>query len=391
MPTGIELSAGIVVGAAKPIDAKFGPYASTAAALADIPAALRYKGLTVGIETSGQVAEYWFRGGTADADFVLKNPTSSFITGSGVASMQVVTALPSSPSPTTFYIVIPSGAATASAVTLGNVSLLSGSGSGGGGGGGGDTLDGGGGDATFSPASLTSLALWLDATSGLYSATSGGSLVTANGAAIGRWEDRSTNARHFTQSTVNSRPVLASASLNGKNTITFDGTDDFLDGLYTRSYPAQTLFVVFSVAASKGGVGIFAESLSGVTDQANYLAARQNLLQVGSTANASVTGLSVRDITLGTFAIGTFTHTGTQIINYLNGTAGVAAADTFPAANYEVVRARLGGRINGNGSIVTGSNLAGSIAEVIAYDRLLDTAERQQVESYLGTKWGIAL
>ena len=72
MPTGIELSAGIVVGAAKPIDAKFGPYASTAAALADIGPALRYKGLTIGIESGSAVVEYWFRDGTTNADFVEK-------------------------------------------------------------------------------------------------------------------------------------------------------------------------------------------------------------------------------------------------------------------------------------------------------------------------------
>ena len=72
MPTGIELSAGIVVGAAKPIDAKFGPYASTAAALADITSALRYKGLTIGIESGSAVVEYWFRDGTTNADFVEK-------------------------------------------------------------------------------------------------------------------------------------------------------------------------------------------------------------------------------------------------------------------------------------------------------------------------------
>ena len=310
----------------------------------------------------------------------LASSLAAKITGSGVADMQVVTALPSSPSPTTFYIVIPTGATTASAVTLGSVSLFTGTGGDGG---------GGGGEPTWTPASLTSLALWLDATTGLYDSTSGGALVTTPGSTIGRWEDRSTNARHFTQSTVNSRPVLASS--NGKSTVTFDGTDDFLDGLYTRSYPAQSLFVVFSIASSKTQAGIFAESITGATDQANYLAATQKALQVGATANGSATLLSPQNITLSSFAIGTYTHTGTQIINYLNGTAAAAAADTFPSANYEVVRARLGGRINSNGTNTTGQNLSGSIAEVIAYDRLLTTAERQEVEAYLGTKWGISL
>jgi hypothetical protein len=76
MPTGIELSAGVVVGAARPLDAKYGPYATTTAALADIPAATRYKGLTVGIESSGAVTEYWFRDGVADANFVEKTTAS---------------------------------------------------------------------------------------------------------------------------------------------------------------------------------------------------------------------------------------------------------------------------------------------------------------------------
>jgi len=73
MPSGIQLSAGIVVGVNKPIDAKYGPYASVAAALADIGATLRYKGLTVGIETNGSVSEYWFKDGTTNANFVEKS------------------------------------------------------------------------------------------------------------------------------------------------------------------------------------------------------------------------------------------------------------------------------------------------------------------------------
>ena len=72
MPTGIELSAGIVVGAARAIDAKYGPYSSVSAALADIGSALRYKGLTIGIESGSAVVEYWFRDGTTNADFVEK-------------------------------------------------------------------------------------------------------------------------------------------------------------------------------------------------------------------------------------------------------------------------------------------------------------------------------
>lgn len=73
MPTGIELSSGVVVGQPKPLEAKYGPYLSVSAALSDVPVALRFKGLTIGIiQAGGAVKEYWFENGTTNADFVEK-------------------------------------------------------------------------------------------------------------------------------------------------------------------------------------------------------------------------------------------------------------------------------------------------------------------------------
>jgi hypothetical protein len=70
--SGIQLSAGIVVGVNKPVDGKYGPYPDLATAKADIGVTLRYLGLTVGIETGGVVEEYWWESGTADADLIAK-------------------------------------------------------------------------------------------------------------------------------------------------------------------------------------------------------------------------------------------------------------------------------------------------------------------------------
>jgi hypothetical protein len=74
MPTGIPLSGSVLVGTQKPVDAKFGPYGTTAEALADISSGYRYVGLTIGIRPAGgAVAEYWFKNGILDTDFVLKS------------------------------------------------------------------------------------------------------------------------------------------------------------------------------------------------------------------------------------------------------------------------------------------------------------------------------
>lgn len=73
MPTGIQVSGSILVGTQKPTDARYGPYASTSAALSDLTPVYRYKGLTVGIETGGVITEYWFNDGIQDTDFVVKS------------------------------------------------------------------------------------------------------------------------------------------------------------------------------------------------------------------------------------------------------------------------------------------------------------------------------
>lgn len=85
--SGIELSAPIVVGVNKPVDAKYGPYASVAAALADIPLTMRYIGLTVGIDDSAtELKEYWFKAGVTNADLVIKNAGSGAVGGSVTVS-----------------------------------------------------------------------------------------------------------------------------------------------------------------------------------------------------------------------------------------------------------------------------------------------------------------
>ena len=80
------------------------------------------------------------------------------------------------------------------------------------------------------PSSIAGLELWLDASdsSTLYDATSGGSLVTADGE-VARWEDKSGNNRHATQSTSSGRPIRRVSVQGGKDALDFDGWDDALN------------------------------------------------------------------------------------------------------------------------------------------------------------------
>lgn len=66
--------------AAKPTDARYGPYNNVAAAKSAIPETYRYKGLTVGVLNSGVVEEYWWANGVTDPDLVQKTATGN-VTG----------------------------------------------------------------------------------------------------------------------------------------------------------------------------------------------------------------------------------------------------------------------------------------------------------------------
>jgi hypothetical protein len=61
----------------------------------------------------------------------------------------------------------------------------------------------------------------------LWDATSGGSLVAADGQ-IARVDDVSGNGHHMTQGTSSARPVRKVAARNGLDVARFDGSDDFL-------------------------------------------------------------------------------------------------------------------------------------------------------------------
>lgn len=56
----------------KPGDYKTGPFSSTSEALTSLPAAVRYKGLTVIIIENNVAVEYWFKNGTSDVDLIKK-------------------------------------------------------------------------------------------------------------------------------------------------------------------------------------------------------------------------------------------------------------------------------------------------------------------------------
>lgn len=99
--------------------------------------------------------------------------------------------------------------------------------------------------------------LHLDATIGIYDAAENGNLVTADGAAIARWEDQSGNNHHFVQSILNNRPVLKTSIQNNKNVIRFNGNNrlsNFHDDLNLK-FNNLTIFIVYRKLSGGDFVG----------------------------------------------------------------------------------------------------------------------------------------
>jgi hypothetical protein len=80
----LELPFGIKVLDDTPLDALYGPYADTAAAIAAIPQAIRYDGLTVQITGTGEY--HWLAADLSDTGLVVKGGGGSLTNGSGTTA-----------------------------------------------------------------------------------------------------------------------------------------------------------------------------------------------------------------------------------------------------------------------------------------------------------------
>jgi hypothetical protein len=230
------------------------------------------------------------------------------------------------------------------------------------------------------------LQLHLDAAdpSTLFNATTGGSLVAADGA-VARWEDKSGNGRHATQATSDSRPLRKNAVQNGLGVLRFDGGNDWLN-LPTnfRWWPTGTLFAVLDNA----GDGIFWYALKRADDNPEIrLVTSQDSGFWYYDGSYKVNQPNHYDA-IGGGTVRTVVLANTSYKSYSNGilknSTTLASAVT---ANNSAFSHTIGGFKVPDDDF--SSYAAIDIAEIVMYDSALSDADRSAVESYLMSKWGI--
>ena len=245
-----------------------------------------------------------------------------------------------------------------------------------------------GGTRAFTPSSISGLDLWLDAADGntLFDATSGGNLVTSDGSAVKRWEDKSGNGLHATEAT--SSPTLETAEKNNLNTLNFATSKRLTCSFSARNYTAQTLFVVAKFSTSASGFGrLFSQRSSGANDYdfTQYIPLLRNSSN-NQVSSWKASGLrSSVSVVNNSFYIFRAFHDSSLLNVRANTTTG---ADYSTTLNLNIVNFIIGDMIRADG----GSDNAfwnSLIAEVIVYTKSLTNAESDLVTNYLNSKWAV--
>ncbi len=204
--------------------------------------------------------------------------------------------------------------------------------------------------------------------------------VTTNGNTVTGWTDLSGRGNNLIAS---GNPQLVANGLNGLPVITLDGVDDKLTRTLTlNGLPAngksRSIFVVAKYDSN--GYGGFTYG-----DNANNQAFGT---VVGPNGNLFVQGWAgANDFDSGDAGVGQgwliqeVTLAGGQLRHYKDGTLIDSRTHTFKTDVTAGEGIAIGSEIDGNPFL----NM--SIAEVLVYDVLLTDPQRQQVESYLQTKY----
>jgi hypothetical protein len=230
---------------------------------------------------------------------------------------------------------------------------------------------------TFTPNLIPGLSAWYDSTklTSLWQNSTRTTSVKVDGDLVGAWDDLSGNGNHVIQSVNINRPTYKTAIQNGNPIVRFT----FANGTFL----AKTYGTLLSQPSTIFWAGSFGSHINTfIYDGVD--ATNRNVLchgpsgsavNFGAFAGVSLEAAHAIPIAAGVWSV-VFNGGSSQIwqdgASFTSGNAGAAA---------------MGGLTMG-AAYTGGANADEDTFELIIYNRLLTTDERQQVERYLKLKWG---
>lgn len=224
---------------------------------------------------------------------------------------------------------------------------------------------------SFEPRWVSGLQLWFDAddSSTLLQST-GGSAASADGDPVGYWADKSGNNRHATQSDGTKKPAFRTGVKNGKNVVRWDATNDSLETAFSAISQPTTYFIVFKYGRNNS---FLFDGAGGTTRQAMFFDSNQFNLFAGPQYKVGTPQTVFQILEL------QFNSTNSKI--YLNS----LLLGTGNPGTQGIADLTLGNSIPN----LYNYSLGGDIAEFILYNSILSEGDRNSVQTYLNTKWGI--
>ncbi len=183
---------------------------------------------------------------------------------------------------------------------------------------------------------------------------------------VTEWQDKSGNGRHATQKAKVKQPAYAPTSLNGLNTVNFDGTKDYMS--VTGSFAVRNIFAVVNAEEAGTTFSGYRWIFGSVNPRIPALFGAQDQTKIASN----------------------ITESGVNLSPYTNGASG---GEFRPMATFKVIS------LKGPSTSVSSSawNIAsgdafwkGKIAELIITSESISDADSQKIEGYLAHKWGLA-
>jgi len=243
----------------------------------------------------------------------------------------------------------------------------------------------------WTPAELTGLALWLDAADS--------STITLNGTDVSQWDDKSPNGYDLLQSTAAVQPEYIASGLNGKPTIRTDGNDrlDNTTSSLFRNVGVATWVAVAKYPVATGGTaaallmcsrGDANNSarliLTAATNTGEFMGVGGRRLDTDSFQTAASSTPRIVDTWF--FEVGQADYANAQANHWTNGVQDLTGAAFQTAGNTSDTNP-LSVNVFGSTNILAPAGT--EIAEVIAIEGPLTTADRQKLEGYLAWKWGL--
>jgi len=231
----------------------------------------------------------------------------------------------------------------------------------------------------FNPKSIAGLILWLDADDS--------STITLNGSNVSQWNDKSTSAYNFTQATAANQPARTLSGQNSKTVLTFATNDFMANTALNWGSSSTTLFIVgkedktggtsyqniFTTGTGATGQWGYGIDQNATGDQIAIFDIGQGLAKFASTmtgTNADVLCFTSTGISAGSVPVNLYKNGAADANNTLTATGTTSAAGAVIGAAAGPTEAYFG-----------------TICEILMYNSVLSTTNRNSVESYLKTKW----